>query len=296
MITYFGNPCAFLKKAGYAFLMFFFLTNCLLGQESIWSKSQREALFSDFIALLNKSNSINQELKENIAICCIEEVSKNYSPAVYNSKLDVELNRIKSTTLNGCIQKFGVTLDKQNSSADGTTNFSKSWSKENRFELFNEILNILNQYPLNQNIRETVCLCFVNRVTVNNDKTALDSKLPLEVQKIKRDALTFCLDSLRIKLQPKSTAPPITLQSIAGMWKSYNYTLYLYPDGEMEKDPDGGIFNRKKGKWFLESDKIIFFLKGNKEEYKITYYTGETMKIEEVNTKTVFHLTKQAGF
>lgn len=49
-------------------------------------------------------------------------------------------------------------------------------------------------------------------------------------------------------------------------------------------------------KWFLESEKIIFVSKDIKEEYKVTYYSGESLKLEEVNSKKEYHFTKMFNF
>ncbi|MBL0309797.1 MAG: hypothetical protein IPP77_09035 [Bacteroidetes bacterium] len=79
-------------------------------QNSDWQKSDRNGVYDEAMNLLSKYTHINQEQKQSVALCFLEEITKKYSKADYNAKIDAELKRIQSAALNVCSKNVGVEL------------------------------------------------------------------------------------------------------------------------------------------------------------------------------------------
>lgn len=263
----------------------------LKAQDAPWTKDARNMVYNELLNELTPFKDVSQEQKESIALCGLDEITKKYSTITYQSKIEVELKRIKSATIGQCSKNIGINLEVVLSKDE----VKEEWTKESKNSLYNEALSIFSKDELSQQQKETLSLCFADEITKDYSKSQLDKMIDAELKKLKNDYLKKCLDKNNITLKRKN-GNKLNKKSLVGCWQSYDFTVCFYETGEMEKRMDKGFFKKTKGKWFLESEKIIFVMKDIKEEYKITDYSGESLKLEEVNSKIEYHFTKMLNF
>lgn len=268
-------------------------TTILKAQETPWTKDARNMVYNELLNELTPYKDLSQEQKESIALCGLDEITKKYSMTNYQSKIEVELKRIKSATIGQCSKNIGVNLEI--SAPNKTEEKIIIWTKEGKSNLYNEALTIFSKYELSQQQREMLSLCFADEITKDYSKIDLDNMIEAELKKVKNDYLKKCLDKNNITLKRQNNGK-LDKKSLVGCWQSYDFTICFYETGDMEKHMDKGFFKKTKGKWFLESEKIIFVMKEIKEEYKIIYFSGESLKLEEINSKKEFHFTKMLNF
>jgi len=266
----------------------------LNAQDSPWTKDTRNMVYNELLNELTPYKDISQDQKESIALCGLEEITKKYTMTDYQSKIEVELKRIKSATIGQCSKNIGVVLD--NSPKQTTEVVVEEWTKEAKSNFYNETLTILSKYEnVTQQQKENLSLCFANEITTNFTKTQISNMIEVELKKAKNDALKKCLENNNVTLK-KPENNKLDKKSLIGCWQSYDFTICFYETGELEKRMDKGLFKSTKGKWFIESDKIIFVMKDLKEVYRISFYNGESLKLEEESSKKEIHFTKMLNF
>lgn len=276
-------------------LIFFTALFCNLNaQSSQWTKDARNMIYNELLNELTPYKDITQEQKESIALCGLDEITKKYTMSDYQSKIEVELKRIKSATIGQCSKNIGVVLE--NTPKQTTDVVVEEWSKEAKSSFYNEALSILSKYDdLTQQQKENISLCFSNEITTTYSKTQMNNMMDVELKRAKNDAFKKCLEKNNVTLK-KTENIKLDKKSLIGCWQSYDFTICFFETGELDKRMDKGIFKSTKGKWFLESDKIIFVIKNIKESYKITFYNGESLKLEEEASKKEYHFTKMLNF
>jgi len=269
------------------------IINFAYSQSDVWTKDARNMVYNELLNELVIYKDLIQEQKESIALCGLDEITRKYPMSNYQSKIEVELKRIKSSTISQCSKNIGVELGitaKANEKVE-----SSEWTKDDKSSFYNDIVAILNNYDLTQQEKEKIGLCFVNEISSRYSMLQLKSMIDAELKKIKNDYLRKCLDSFSIKLK-KDNNNKLDKKTLIGCWQSYDFTLCFFDNGSIEKRLDKGIFKKSHGKWFLESEKIILVMKDLKEEYKVTYFSGESLKLEEINSKKEYHFTKMFNF
>lgn len=259
----------------------------IFSQETSWSKDGRSIVYTEFSDAVSPYKNLSQEQKETLSLCCLDEITKQFDQKEYQSKLDIELRRIKSAIITQCGKKLGFDLSIAQQSNDVS-----DWNKESRSNLYNEALAVFNTYELSAHQREVLSLCFMNEISNNYSKSQLESMIEAEIKKVKNNAYNKCLDDNNIQLK-SITSKKVDTKSISGVWQSYNFDIYFYDTGEYEKFMDKGLHRKTKGKWFLEGTKIILVHdKTIKEEYEITNFSGDSMKFENKENNIEFHLKK----
>ena len=281
-----------MKKRILLIFMIISFSTILLAQDAPWTKDARNMIYNELLNELTIYKSLGQEQKESIALCGLEEITKKYPMTTYQAKIEVELKRIKSSTISQCSKNIGVNLE-INSNEPVKPNVE--WTKENKSVYYNEISNFLNKYENTLQEKEKISLCFVDELSKTYSKSELDNLIDAELKKVKNDLLKKCIELSGIKLK-KQTENKLDKKSISGCWQSYDFTLCFFDNGDIEKRLDKGLFKKSRGKWFLETEKIILVMKDTKEEYKVVYFSGESLKLEEVNTKKELHFTKMFNF
>lgn len=281
-----------MKKRTLIILIAISYSTISVAQEASWTKNGSNMVYNELLNELAVYESLNQEQKKSIALCALEEIEKQNKMSVYQEKIDEKQIRIKSSAISQCSKNIGLEL--------GIGNVEKEkpkteWTKENKSLIYNEISNFLGKYENNSQEKDKISLCFVEEITKSYSKSELDNLIDAELKNVKNDIFKKCLESTGVKLK-KITSNKLNKKSISGCWQSYDFTLCFYDDGDIEKKLDKGLFKKSRGKWFLESDKVILVMKNSKEEYKVVYFSGESLKLEEVNTKKELHFTKMFNF
>lgn len=267
----------------------------MFAQNTPWTKDARNMVYNELLNELTPYKSVSQEQKESIALCGLDEITKKYSMTDYQSKIEVELKRIKSSTIGQCSKNIGVEL--QIVQEQPVPQTKEEWSKESKSNFYNEAITILNKYDnVTQQQKENIALCFANEITSNYSKNQINEMLEIEVKKIKNEALKKCLEKMNVTLK-KNENSKLDKKSLVGCWQSYDFTICFYETGDFDKKNDKGFIKKTtKGKWFLEPEKIIFSSKDLREIYKVSYFNGESLKLEEETSKKEIHFTKMLNF
>ncbi len=82
-------------------------------QTTNWTKDDRNNLYSDCMSYTTKYKTITGEQKESICLCYLEETTKKYIKVDFESKIDIEIKRIKEAMLTHCAKNIGVELNTQ---------------------------------------------------------------------------------------------------------------------------------------------------------------------------------------
>ena len=225
-------------------------------QYTPWTKDARNMIYTELLNELTIYNKLGQEQKESIALCGLEEITNKYSMSAYQSKIEVELKRIKSSTIDQCCKNLGVDLGVGQVEVPKQTT---DWTKDDKSSYYNEISNYLNKYEMTAQEKERVSLCFVDEITKTYTKSDMNNYIDAEIKKIKNEVFNKCLEANGVVLK-KQNDNKLNKKSIVACWQSYDFTLCFFEDGSLEKRLDKGFFKKSSGKWFLESDKIILVM------------------------------------
>ena len=79
-------------------------------QTSEWTKDDRNNLYEDCISYSTKYTTINNEQKESLCLCYLDETTKKYTKTDFGSKIEIEIKRIKEAQLTQCAKNIGVDL------------------------------------------------------------------------------------------------------------------------------------------------------------------------------------------
>jgi hypothetical protein len=92
------------------FLISLAITINFTAQTANWTKDDRNNLYSDCMSYATKYKSISDEQKESICLCYLDETTKKYTKGDFESKIDIELKRLKDAMLTQCAKNIGVDL------------------------------------------------------------------------------------------------------------------------------------------------------------------------------------------
>lgn len=62
------------------------------------------------MSYLGKYRNISEEQKESISLCYLDEVTKKYTKQDFQSKIEIEIKRIKEAIINQCTKNLGIEL------------------------------------------------------------------------------------------------------------------------------------------------------------------------------------------
>lgn len=79
-------------------------------QTSDWTKDDRNNIYNDCMGYIGKYQNLTTEQKESISICYLDEITKKYSKKDYQNKIDIEVKKIRETTLTLCSKNLGIEL------------------------------------------------------------------------------------------------------------------------------------------------------------------------------------------
>jgi hypothetical protein len=82
-------------------------------QTTNWTKDDRNNIYSDCMSYSTKYKNLSSEQKESICLCYLEETTKKYIKTDFESKIDIEIKRIKDATLIQCAKNIGLELNTQ---------------------------------------------------------------------------------------------------------------------------------------------------------------------------------------
>ncbi len=80
-------------------------------QGASWSRDDRSSIYLECTSLLGQYPQLTVEQKESIGLCYLDELTKKYSKADYQAKIDIEVRRIRESTLLQCVKHLGISID-----------------------------------------------------------------------------------------------------------------------------------------------------------------------------------------
>ena len=258
--------------------------------DQVWTKDARNGVYNDILNEITVYKNLTEEQKQSIGLCCLNKITDDYKMSEYQAKIDVELKNIKSSAISLCAKSIGVALGSTTTTTTKTD--SITWTKDGKTVLYNSALAGYTKYEMTQQQRENLSLCYADKISKTYSKAQLDAMLDAEVKKIKNDAFKKCAEENSITLKLLETKISPDKKSLQGCWQSYDFTYCFYSTGDLDKVKDKGLVKTSSGKWFLEGDKLIIVLKDVKQEYKIIFFDGNTMKITDDVTSTEYDMTK----
>jgi hypothetical protein len=98
-------------KKNISTLALIFISTLTFSQNSDWSKTDRNNIFEECMSVTSKYNNITKEQKESLSLCFLEEITKQFSKKEYQSKIDIEINRIQQATISLCAKNIGVNIE-----------------------------------------------------------------------------------------------------------------------------------------------------------------------------------------
>ncbi len=116
-----------------------------------WTKEDRSEIYEDGLSAVSKNKSLTKEQRESLALCFLEEITKNYSKREYKAKIDIEIKRIQQAAITLCSKNLSLKTEVQaepvepvkNNSKVNEGNFSRNdligtWRDENSKFFLNE--------------------------------------------------------------------------------------------------------------------------------------------------------------
>lgn len=83
------------------------------GQDYSWTKNDRSLIYEECMSILNADyKTLTLDQKETISLCYLGEITTKYSKNDYQSKIDAELKRIRSSAIIQCGKNIGVDVSK----------------------------------------------------------------------------------------------------------------------------------------------------------------------------------------
>ena len=85
----------------------------VFGQATTWAKSERNLIYEECLAhLTTEYRTLTLDQRETVSLCYLNEITAKYNKNDYQSKIDAELRRIKSSTIIQCAKNIGADLNK----------------------------------------------------------------------------------------------------------------------------------------------------------------------------------------
>jgi len=75
-----------------------------------WTKTDRSNMFEDCMGYVTKYKGLTSDQKESVSLCYLDEITKKFSRNDFQSKIEIEIKRIKDATINQCAKNLGIEL------------------------------------------------------------------------------------------------------------------------------------------------------------------------------------------
>lgn len=79
-------------------------------QSNDWTKDDRNNIYNECMSFIGKYQNFTTEQKESMSICYLDEITKKYTKKDYQNKIDIEIKKIRETTLTLCSKNLGLEL------------------------------------------------------------------------------------------------------------------------------------------------------------------------------------------
>jgi hypothetical protein len=255
-----------------------------------WAKDDRSNLFSEFTSKLGAYKTLSTEQKETIALCGLEALTAKYTKKDFNSKIDIEIERIYESIISQCAKNIGVDISekpKEKEKEPTTVKVeTKEWDRESKEKLAKDFGRKIDEYSfLSEADHELLSLCCINQTVNNMTKAAYDAMIDIEMKQFLSSTFTKCAKSNNISLdkpvvKAQDEVFTVSKKNIVGKWNTdKNFTITFNENGTYLKtykertysiryNPiEGNIAN---GEWFLDDKGVITLNESWTEtEYKL---------------------------
>jgi hypothetical protein len=177
------------------------------------------------------------------------------------------------------------------------------WTKSDAQTLYEEAMSILSKYPIKQEQKEAISLCYKNEITRQITKAEYNLKIEPELKIMRSTYITQCAKSAGVELvetKPDEPTKTVTLSvaGLSGMWefegRRFTFTeggTYLY-DGSNKKCTGQWHLNNKT--ITLNPDNSVankFALCGN-EEFEIVSFNPNQVDLLKTGARSVSNFKK----
>ncbi|NBV68759.1 MAG: hypothetical protein EBR74_09510 [Flavobacteriia bacterium] len=282
-------------------LVILVITSGYCFSQAEWTKDDRSNLFSEFTAKLGVYKTLSSEQKESIALCGLDALTAKYAKKDFNSKIDIEIERIYESTISQCAKNIGVVLDaKPKEQVDTPEKVEvKEWDRESKEKLAKDFARKIDEYSfLSEADKELLSICYINFTVSNLSKPAYDAMIDIEMKQFVSSTCAKCAKSNNISLEKPVTKTQtevftISKKNIIGTWKTdQNFTIIFNDNGTYLKTFKDRTYsiryfsiegNTANGEWFLDEKGVITLNESWTEiEYKLIgerrYKLNETAK------------------
>jgi len=287
--------------------------------QNIWTKSDRNNLYEDVLADLGKYKVLTNEQRESIGLCCLESITSKYSKETYLSKIEIEVKRIKSSTIDQCSKNIGVelkVLDENPEPQETIIPNSNEWTKEDKSNLVKHSMTQMENLKISEADKETIALCYVDQTCSNKTKDEYNNMIKLELDRYSKSTIEKCANKNNIDLngepQVEQKNTSFNKSYLIGTWNTdQGFNITFNEDGTFIKIFKSDIWvasrytkienSKVTGDWFIdESGNITLNENWIELEYKLTktkrYSYTETSSYNLVsNTEDYFKIRFSSG-
>lgn len=177
---------------------------------------------------------------------------------------------------------------------------NSTWTKSDRNNLFEDCSSIITSDYKNVNSeqKETICLCYLDAITSKFQKENYQSKIDVELKRIKIGTMIQCAKNIAIELSSASPLPKEELiqkptnnspskENLKGHWKDEESEFWLFETGDFKMNYNDG--SSSKGTWKLDSDILTLYhdkLIGTKQkDFKILMFNEDKFVYQSLKNK-----------
>lgn len=177
---------------------------------------------------------------------------------------------------------------------------SYEWTKQERNDIYENCMSELDNYKeMSEEINESLCLCYLNEITEKYRKRDFDTKIDVELRRIRQSNIIQCSKNLGIDLEGESEEVAeiesenveITNEAIEGKWTFEKGQFTFYSDGEYKYQSNIG--GKCRGKWdFNNSYLNINSAWCGNQSFEVIKVTDNEIIMYKKKGRQLFHLNK----
>jgi hypothetical protein len=183
---------------------------------------------------------------------------------------------------------------------------TNTWLKDDRNNIYNDCMSYLGKYPnINTEQRENLSLCYLDDITKKYTKVDFQSKIEIEIKKIRETTLTLCAKNLGLELTETKKETPVSVEPpketpkkeemstvpkkelLIGHWKDENSEFWLFETGDYKMQYTDG--KDAKGTWKIDGDQLTLykdrFLGTSEKVFKILVFTNLKFVYQSIKNK-----------
>jgi|GEM_PF-5114675 len=279
-----------------------------LSAQSTWTKTDRNNLYQDVLADLDRYRLLSDGQKESIGLCCLETVTSKYTKESYKSKIEIEIQRIKSSTIDQCSKNIGIDLKAAQKSEQENSSSTEEWTKEDKSSLVKASISHMEDFNISEHDKEVIALCFIDETSTSMSKTDFDNMIRLELDRYTKSMIDKCAGKNNIDLNEsatnKSGFESFNKSFLLGTWNTdQGFTITFNEDGTFLKTFKTNFYVAHRytkvenstvtGNWFIDE---LGNLTLNEEWVELEYKLFKTNRISYSGTSAYSFISNTEDF